>query len=75
MWWRYGHTAWQTLVEALDNPDDYRAYSVRDEARRQAQEAEYERRQREWEEERARLEAGKWVCPACERYVCTGPTG
>ncbi|MEU3282121.1 replication-relaxation family protein [Streptomyces antibioticus] len=69
VWWRYGHTSWQPLVEALDNPDDYRAYSVRDEARRKAQEAEYERRRREREAERARLEAGKWVCPACERYV------
>jgi hypothetical protein len=50
VWWRYGYKSWQPLVEALDNPDDYRAYSVRDEARRKAQEAEYERRQREREE-------------------------
>ncbi|MFH9016714.1 hypothetical protein ACH4C6_36310 [Streptomyces sp. NPDC017943] len=39
VWWRYGPTSWQPLVEALDNPDDYRAYSVRDEARRKAQDA------------------------------------
>ncbi|WP_217207753.1 replication-relaxation family protein [Streptomyces sp. AC550_RSS872] len=69
VWWRYGHASWQPLVEALDNPDDYRAYSVRAEARRKAQEAELERARREQEAERRRLEAGKWVCPTCQRFV------
>jgi hypothetical protein len=69
VWWRYGHTSWQTLTDALDNPDDYRAYSVRDEARRTAQEAEYERSRREREEHQRRMEAAKWVCPTCRRYV------
>ncbi|WP_105974942.1 replication-relaxation family protein [Streptomyces geranii] len=69
VWWRYGHSTWQSLEDALDNPDDFRAYSVRDDARRAAQEAERERAQREQAEHRRRLEAGKWVCPTCERYV------
>lgn len=69
VWWRYGHTSWQTLADALDNPDDYRAYSVRAEARRKAQEAALERARREREEELRRLEAAKWACPTCQRYV------
>ncbi|MFJ1562357.1 hypothetical protein [Streptomyces mirabilis] len=69
VWWRYGRTAWQTPGDALDNPDDYRAYSVRDQARRTAREVELERARREREEERRRMEAGKWVCPTCRRYV------
>lgn len=43
VWWRYGHSTWQSLGDALDNPDDFRAYSVRAEARRAAAEAERER--------------------------------
>ncbi|TLQ38605.1 replication-relaxation family protein [Streptomyces marianii] len=69
VWWRYGHKTWQTLTEALDNPDDYRAYAVRDEARRTARETERERLRQEREAERARLEAAKWLCPTCQRQV------
>ncbi|MFE2562136.1 replication-relaxation family protein [Streptomyces sp. NPDC059352] len=69
VWWRYGHKTWQPLTDALDNPDDYRAYAVRDEARRKAREAEAERVRREREAERRRLEAAKWVCPTCQRQV------
>ncbi|MEV5646483.1 hypothetical protein AB0L67_41605 [Streptomyces flaveolus] len=38
-------------------------------ARRKAEEAELERARREREAERRQLEAGKWVCPTCQRYV------
>jgi hypothetical protein len=42
---------------------------VRDQARRKAQEAKLEHARREREAERRRLEAGKWVCPTCQRFV------
>ncbi|MFD3572218.1 hypothetical protein ACFWVK_34125, partial [Streptomyces sp. NPDC058667] len=69
VWWRYGHKTWQSLTDALDNPDDRRAYAVRDEARRQARQAEAERKRHEWEEQRRALEAAKWTCPTCRRSV------
>ncbi|WP_121833214.1 replication-relaxation family protein [Streptomyces sp. S1] len=69
VWWRYGHKTWQSLTDALDNTDDYRAYSVREEARRQARQAEQERKNREYEEKRRALEAAKWTCPTCRRSV------
>ncbi|RSS85687.1 hypothetical protein EF919_37800 [Streptomyces sp. WAC02707] len=66
VWWRYGHPVLQSLTDALDNPDDYRAYSVRDQARRQA---EQERKNREYEARRRALEAAKWTCPTCQHSV------
>ncbi|MFC8015166.1 replication-relaxation family protein [Streptomyces cinereoruber] len=69
VWWRYGQSGWQSLTDALDNPDDYRAYSVREEARRQARQAEQERKRREYEARRRALEAAKWTCPTCRRSV------
>lgn len=33
VWWRYGHSTWQSLADALDNPDNFRAYSARTDAR------------------------------------------
>ncbi|MFE7515751.1 replication-relaxation family protein [Streptomyces sp. NPDC057540] len=69
VWWRYGHKTWQSLTDALDNPDDRRAYAVRDEARRQARQAEAERNRHEREEQRRALEAAKWTCPTCRRSV------
>lgn len=69
VWWRYGHNTWQTLTEALDNPDDHRGYAVRSDARRKAQDAEYERVRREQEERLRLLEAGKWTCPTCRGLV------
>jgi hypothetical protein len=61
-----------TPAQALGNPD-YHAYSVRDEARRTAREAEQERARREQEAEHRRLQAAKWVCPTCRRYVYPEP--
>ncbi|MFJ8158889.1 replication-relaxation family protein [Streptomyces sp. NPDC094468] len=50
VWWRFGHGEWEPLAAALDNPDDYRAYAVRDAARRreaEVREREHQERQRE----------------------------
>ncbi|MDX5569484.1 hypothetical protein PYK79_48175 [Streptomyces sp. ID05-04B] len=69
VWWRYGHSAWEPLTDALANPDDFGLYSVRADARREVQEAERERARREQEERHRRLEAAKWVGPTCQRYV------
>ncbi|MFF3489411.1 replication-relaxation family protein [Streptomyces sp. NPDC002701] len=49
VWWRCGHRRWQTLTDALTNPDDQEAWAHRDDERqRQRQE------QQEQERERAR---------------------
>ncbi|MEU3620670.1 hypothetical protein ABZ725_51820 [Streptomyces sp. NPDC006872] len=69
VWWRCGRSVWQSLADALDNPDDVHAYNIRSTARRQAREAELERARHEQEERRRRTEAAKWVCPTCERYA------
>lgn len=70
IWWRCGRKpALQTLADALDNPNDVRAYDVREEARRAAQEAKYVREREEYQEERRRREAAAWPCPECGRQV------
>ncbi|MFI1808401.1 replication-relaxation family protein [Streptomyces californicus] len=72
IWWRYGHSDWETLKTALDNPDDFRAYRVRDEERRRTAEAERERKRLAYKEERRRLEAATWPCPTCGRKTYPG---
>lgn len=70
IWWRCGRKpALQTLADALDNPNDVRAYEVREEARRKARDAEYARAAKEREEELRRREASAWPCPSCGRQV------
>uniref|UniRef100_UPI00110FB80F replication-relaxation family protein n=1 Tax=Streptomyces chryseus TaxID=68186 RepID=UPI00110FB80F len=69
IWWRYGHSSWESLEAALDNPDDYRAFSVRDEERRLERRAQEEREQREREETKRRQKAAAWACPTCGRDV------
>ncbi|MGW1769811.1 replication-relaxation family protein [Streptomyces sp. NPDC002073] len=74
IWWRYGHEGWQTLTDALDDPDDHRAYRVREERRRTAAQAAREREAREREarereEKRRRREAAAWPCPGCGRML------
>ncbi|WP_141746777.1 hypothetical protein [Streptomyces agglomeratus] len=69
IWWRYGHSTWETLEAVLDNPDDYRAFSVRDEERRLERRAQEEREQREQEETTRRQKAAAWACPTCGRDV------
>lgn len=60
VWWRYGHTAVETLEQALDNPDDHRAYRLRDEQRRAARQAADEAGQAQREEERRVRDASRW---------------
>jgi len=61
VWWRYGPDAVETLEQALDNPDDYRAYRVRDEQHRAARQAGEEGPRLQWDQERGTREASKWV--------------
>ncbi|MGW6945037.1 replication-relaxation family protein [Streptomyces xanthophaeus] len=70
IWWRYGREeGWQTLADALDNPDDHRAYSVREEQRRTTQETQRRLEEQQRQEQRQRREAAAWPCPECGRTV------
>ncbi|MFJ7209779.1 replication-relaxation family protein [Streptomyces sp. NPDC098789] len=72
VWWRYGREGWQTLADALDTPDDYRAYRVREDQRRLIADAAREQEKREAERQRQRREAAAWPCPECGRKVYPG---
>ncbi|WP_328756139.1 replication-relaxation family protein [Streptomyces sp. NBC_00271] len=54
VWWRCGHGQWETLPDALANPDDHDAWYARDEQRRRRREEAEQRRQQEWAVERER---------------------
>ncbi|MFD5934133.1 replication-relaxation family protein [Streptomyces sp. NPDC060333] len=69
IWRRYGRRIHETLADALANPDDYHAYSVREEKRRAADEAERQREEREHQEERQRRDAAAGRCRECGRKV------
>ncbi|MFE3864849.1 replication-relaxation family protein [Streptomyces goshikiensis] len=69
IWWRYGREGWETLADALANPDDHSAYSVREDRRRAADEAERRREEQERQEERRCREAAARPCPSCGRKV------
>ncbi|MEE6269177.1 replication-relaxation family protein [Streptomyces diastatochromogenes] len=85
VWFRFGHSTWQTLFDALDNPDDDRAYWIRECERRQLREQqrkqEDEQRAREHREEMERwaaeeaaaqaAKAAKKPDPVCQE--CGGP--
>ncbi|WP_406410267.1 replication-relaxation family protein [Streptomyces sp. NBC_01614] len=73
VWWRYGHDAVETLDQALDNPDDHRAYQLRAEQRRAARQADEDARQLQREEERRARGASKWPCPSCGNDVYPDP--
>ncbi|MEZ0095429.1 replication-relaxation family protein [Streptacidiphilus sp. EB129] len=60
VWWRYGHQHWETLDQALDNPDDHRR---RDE-RLQAEERENQRAERRQHEAWFQAAAAA-PCPTC----------
>ncbi|MFJ9080441.1 hypothetical protein ACIRO3_35175 [Streptomyces sp. NPDC102278] len=49
----------------MANPDEYSAYSEREDRRRSAEEAERWREEQEHQEERRRREAAAWRCPEC----------
>ncbi|MFE2118979.1 replication-relaxation family protein [Streptomyces microflavus] len=69
VWWRYGHPGWETLQDALDNPDDVRGYRYREEQRRTEHAAQEERERQERQEAESRRRAAAWPCPACHRQV------
>ncbi|MFJ3674045.1 replication-relaxation family protein [Streptomyces sp. NPDC090106] len=50
VWWRCGHRQWETLADALDNPDGIEAWQVRDEALQRRQQQEWKRREQERQE-------------------------
>ncbi|MFI5998532.1 replication-relaxation family protein [Streptomyces sp. NPDC051362] len=47
VWWRCGHGRWETLPDALANPNDHKAWSVRYEQRRARRQQADQERQRE----------------------------
>ncbi|MCL7496081.1 replication-relaxation family protein [Streptomyces sp. MCA2] len=82
VWFRFGHPTWQTFADALDDPDDERAFRLRqrrrDQLREQQREQEEQRRERERQEERERwaareaaAEAAGEPDPVCQE--CQGP--
>ncbi|WP_406483269.1 replication-relaxation family protein [Streptomyces platensis] len=77
VWFRFGHPTWQTLTDALDNPDDERAFRRRqrrrDQLRKQQREHEEQQREHERQEERERwaaqeaaAEAAREPDPVCQ---------
>ncbi|MET8413473.1 replication-relaxation family protein [Streptomyces sp. NPDC005195] len=78
VWWRCGHRRWETLTDALDNPNDADAWHRRDDARR----VERERQEAQEKERRAAQAREGWdrpgvpvqpepVLPPC--VTCGGP--
>ncbi|MFD3452901.1 replication-relaxation family protein [Streptomyces sp. NPDC058691] len=65
IWWRFGHGSAQGLIDALDNPDDRRAYDRREEQRLAAQRAAWAEERRREEDEHKRWRASLWPCPTC----------
>ncbi|MFD5065497.1 replication-relaxation family protein [Streptomyces sp. NPDC058394] len=72
VWWRFGHSDWQPITEALTNTGTKDEYRAREDQRSQERDAQEERRQQEREEEMRRREAGKWPCPSCGSPVYPG---
>ncbi|MFF7705402.1 hypothetical protein [Streptomyces lydicus] len=82
VWFRFGHPTWQSLADALDHPDDERAFKARQRRRDQLrkQQLEQEEQQRECERQEAReqwaaqeaaVEAAREPDPVCQE--CHGP--
>ncbi|MFH8574088.1 replication-relaxation family protein [Streptomyces sp. NPDC017993] len=82
VWFRFGHPTWQTLPDALDNPDDERAFNRRerrrDQLHKQQRELEEQQRERQRQEQRERwaaqeaaAEAAREPDPVCQK--CHGP--
>ncbi|MEU9056966.1 hypothetical protein AB0D37_42445 [Streptomyces sp. NPDC048384] len=64
VWWRCGHRQWETLPDALTNPDDEAAWHRRDTERR---------RQRERQEERDRQHKPAQWQPTPQQLPATTP--
>ncbi|MGW3273883.1 replication-relaxation family protein [Streptomyces kronopolitis] len=82
VWFRFGHPTLQNLADALDDPDDERAFRHRqrrrDQLRKQQREQEEEQRERErqearerWAAQEAAAEAAREPDPVCQE--CDGP--
>ncbi|MGW3698720.1 replication-relaxation family protein [Streptomyces sp. NPDC005056] len=71
VWWRFGHSDWQPITDALTNTGTEDEYHAREDQRRE-REAQEERRRQEREEGLRRREAGKWPCPSCGGPVYPG---
>ncbi|MFF1967524.1 hypothetical protein ACFVW5_28610 [Streptomyces sp. NPDC058232] len=72
VWWRFGHSDWQPITDALTNPGTEGEYHAREDQQHQERAAQEERRRQEREEELRRREAGKWPCPSCGGPVYPG---
>ncbi|MFB6782635.1 hypothetical protein ACFCX0_36005 [Streptomyces sp. NPDC056352] len=72
VWWRFGHSDWQPITDALTDNGTEGEYRVREEQQSLEREAQEERRRQEREEELRRREAGKWECPSCGGPVYPG---
>lgn len=72
VWWRFGHSDWQPITDALTNTGTKDEYRAREEQRSLEREAQEERRRQEREEELRRREEGKWECPSCGGPVHPG---
>ena len=74
MWWRFGHSDWQPINDALANTGTKDEYHARQDQHRREREAarvvEHEPRR----EEPARWEAA-WECPSCQTDVEPGALG
>ncbi|MET8291738.1 hypothetical protein ABZV80_42290 [Streptomyces sp. NPDC005132] len=55
VWWRCGHRRWETLPDALDNPQDRRAWRRREAGRSAAR-----KEQEAWERKEGSAAAGDW---------------
>ncbi|MFF1300740.1 hypothetical protein, partial [Streptomyces sp. NPDC058296] len=72
VWWRFGHSDWQPITDALTNTGTKDEYRARENQRSLEREVQEERRRQEREEELSRQEAGKWACPSCGSPVYPG---
>ncbi|WP_327425369.1 hypothetical protein OG963_00340 [Streptomyces sp. NBC_01707] len=74
VWWRFGHSDWQPITDALANTGTKDEYHARWEQRRQEEEAARAVEDQRRREELARWEA-TWECPSCESDVEPGTVG
>ncbi|MFE7329657.1 hypothetical protein ACFU8W_32760 [Streptomyces sp. NPDC057565] len=72
--WRFGHSDWQSITDALTDTGTEDEYDAREEQRRQEHEATRGLEQQYRGGEPARLDA-VWACPSCQAHVEPGRTG
>ncbi|MFE7245015.1 hypothetical protein [Streptomyces sp. NPDC057580] len=74
VWWRFGHSDWQPITDALTNTGTQEEYHARQDRRRQEQEAARAVEDQRRREEPAQWEA-TWECPSCQSDVEPGTVG